>query len=274
MKELNIFGKGFIGGRFCEMTDNVIINEREDYLSKTNDILYMISTIDNSNVHTDPFLDIDTNLNILIKVLESCKHRKVVTFNFISSWFVYGNTDLPAREDSRCYPNGFYSITKRTAEQLLISYCETFDIKYRIIRMANVLGEQDKKVSAKKNALQYLIRKIKNDEDIFLYDNGNICRDYIYVDDAVTAINMVIDKGKTNEIYNVGNGEPVEMRSALAYVRLKTCSKSKFINIEPSDLQGSIQTKNMVLNVNKIKDLGYEKKYKIYDILDILIEKG
>ena len=115
----------------------------------------------------------------MIKVLENIKNKNNTTFNFISSWFVYGNTDLPAHEESYCDPRGFYSITKRAAEQLLISYCETYEIKYRILRLANVIGTGDKKVSKKKNALTYLINELKQDNAINLYSDGDLYRDYI-----------------------------------------------------------------------------------------------
>lgn len=198
--EINVLGGyGFVGGRYCEMTPTVIKNEKYDYEVKTNNVLYFISTVHNYNVFTQPYLDIETNLTALIKTLETCKDKDI-TFNFISSWFVYGNVPLPAKEDSYCDPKGFYSITKRAAEQLLISYCETFNLKYRILRLANVLGETDTKVSAKKNALQYLINELKLGNEIKLYDNGEIFRDYIYVDDVVDAINLVINNSPVNGI--------------------------------------------------------------------------
>ena len=137
---------------------------------KSKDVLYFISTVDNYNIFSDPFLDVETNLNVLIKTLEACReYSNETTFNFISSWFVYGKTDsLPASEDSYCNPKGFYSITKRAAEQLIISYCETYNIKYRILRLCNVCGETDLKVSKKKNALQHLINEVINDRDVNL----------------------------------------------------------------------------------------------------------
>ena len=91
--------------------------------------VYFISTVDNYNVHTDMHIDINTNLNVLMDVLKSFRESSPdAVFNFISSWFVYGNVPLPAKEDSHCNPRGFYSITKRAAEQMLISYCETFGL--------------------------------------------------------------------------------------------------------------------------------------------------
>ena len=264
-------GNGFVGSRYRELTENVVINAKYDYTVKDNsEVVYFISTVDNYNVHTNPYLDIETNLTTLVKTLESCKDKNV-TFNFISSWFVYGDVELPAKEDSYCNPKGFYSITKRTAEQLLISYCETFGIKYRIIRLANVLGKSDYKVSKKKNALQYMINQVVNNEDINLYDGGTMYRDYIHVDDVVQAINLIIELGNTSEIYNVGNGVQVRIRNALEYVKEKTNSTSNFGAIETVDFHKIVQTKNMVLDISKIKSLGYIPKYNINEILDTLI---
>ena len=265
-------GSGFVGSRYCELTSNVvIINARSDYTVVDNsEVVYFISTVDNYNVHTNPYIDIETNLTTFVRTLESCKDKNI-TFNFISSWFVYGDVPLPAKETSYCNPRGFYSITKRAAEQLLISYCETFNIKYRILRLANVLGKSDNKVSKKKNALQYMINQVANNEDIDLYEGGIFYRDYIHVDDVVQAINLIIEKGKINEIYNVGNGEMVFIKEALNYVKNKVNSTSKFGTMQIPQFHKTVQTKNMVLDVSKIKELGYTPKYNLYQTLDTLI---
>ena len=270
---INVLGKGFVGGRYAELTPKVIVNERNDYEVKSNEVLYFISTIDNYNVHTNPYLDIETNLTTLIKTLESCK-GKDVTFNFISSWFVYGDVPLPAKEDAHCDPKGFYSITKRTAEQLLISYCETFGMNYRILRLPNVLGETDTKVSKKKNALQYMLRQVQNNETLSLYDGGYAVRDYLYVDDVVSAINLILQKGNLNEIYNIGSGESVSVRTCIDYAIEKSGSTSKIEVIEPAKFHKVVQTVNMEIDNTKIKELGFLPKYTIYDIIDSLLEKN
>lgn len=270
---INVLGKGFVGGRYAELTPKVIVNERNDYEVKSNEVLYFISTIDNYNVHTNPYLDIETNLTTLIKTLESCK-GKDVTFNFISSWFVYGDVPLPAKETAHCDPKGFYSITKRTAEQLLISYCETFGMNYRILRLPNVLGETDTKVSKKKNALQYMLRQVQNNETLSLYDGGYAVRDYLYVDDVVSAINLILQKGNLNEIYNIGSGESVSVRTCIDYAIEKSGSTSKIEVIEPAKFHKVVQTVNMEIDNTKIKELGFLPKYTIYDIIDRLLEKN
>lgn len=266
---LNVFGgHGFIGSHFCKRGD-VVVNDKYDYVPKSDNVIYFISTVDNYNVFTDPLLDIDVNLTLLMRVLRQMKPGS--TFNFVSSWFVYGDTQLPASEESLCDPKGFYSITKRAAEQLLISYCKTFNINYRILRLANVVGRQDSKVSKRKNALQYLVNQIKDNEPIKLYDDGNFIRDYIHVDDVVNALEIVLSRGKQNEIYNIGNGEPIVFKELIDYVIAKTNSTSDVGVMEPTDFHKIIQVKSMYMNTDKLKMLGYKPSYDKFKIMDSLL---
>jgi nucleoside-diphosphate-sugar epimerase len=227
----------------------------------------MISTTDNYNVKTNPYIDIETNLTTLIRVLENCKGKDII-FNFVSSWFVYGHNNSPLTEDSYCSPKGFYSITKRTAEQLLISYCETFNIKYRILRLANVVGPGDRSVSKKKNILTYLTREIVKNNNIDLYDDGMFYRDYIHVVDVCIAINLIIEKGDINTIYNIGNGEATLFRDAINYVLSKTKSTTQLNNISSNEVHKPTYMCN-----EKLKNLGYVPKYSLSKILDELISE-
>lgn len=260
---VNLFGNGFVGKQFSAMFPT-IINERNDYVPKTNNVFYTISTVDNYNIYTDPFIDIDTNLNVLIRVLENCKNKNI-TFNFASSWFVYGNTRGIAHEDTICNPIGFYSITKRTAEQLLIEYCKSFGIQYRILRFANVLGKNDTKVSKKKNILTYMINELKNDRQVELFNKGEFYRDYIHVADLCNAVKLIMDKGEINSIYNVGNSNPILFKDAIFYAAEKL---GKTPNVK---LVSEGNTSSLYLNCGKLFDLGFTPKYTIKNMIDELI---
>jgi nucleoside-diphosphate-sugar epimerase len=276
MSKLNIFGgRGFIGSRYASLYEgDVVLNDRNDYVPKSNNILYFISTIDNYNIHTDLQVDVDTNLKTLLNVLEHVKNNPDVTFNFVSSWFVYGqNGKTPFKEDDlECNPTGFYSITKRCAEQLLISFCNTYNIKYRIFRLANVLGEGDTKISKKKNALQYLVKEIVDGKDVELYYGGNVLRDYIYVDDVCHAMHHCIANGPVNEIINVGSGKPYLflniIKKAIKYAK----SPSKIVDIQPTHFHNIVQVKNSYLDTTKLKNYGYTCEYDIDYIVAKLVD--
>jgi nucleoside-diphosphate-sugar epimerase len=276
MSNINLFGgTGFIGKKFHDLYKNeVILNERNNYIPQTNNILYLISTVDNYNIHKDLQIDIDTNLKVLMNVLEHIKYNKNAVFNFVSSWFVYGqNPDIPFHEEnSKCNPTGFYSITKFCAEQMIICFCNTFDIKYRILRLANVLGEGDNKISAKKNALQFMVKEIVNNKDIHLYYGGEVLRDYIYVDDVCDGIKICLDKAPTNQIINIGSGSPSRFLDIIDKTIKKTDSKSRIINIEPTKFHNIVQVRHSYLDTAKIRSYGFEPKYNMDLILDRLIQ--
>jgi len=285
MAFVNVFGGyGFVGSEYCKASKNgLIINYRDNYEVRSAECVYFISTVDNYNVHVDNLLDINTNLVVLMKVLDN--YRKYVQrtgeegcFNFISSWFVYGK-DSGFGEGSRgipetdsCDPKGFYSITKRCAEQLLMSYCETFDLNYRILRLANVLGTNDKKVSAKKNALQYLLGEIAKNKPVDLYDSGYFYRDYIDVRDCARAIDLCVRSGEQNSIYNIGNGKGIIFRDILRYARDAMDSASVFNTIEQKEFHKKVQSsRSFFMDNAKLRGLGYRPDYSINQTIDDII---
>lgn len=285
MAMLNVFGGyGFVGTQFLNTTKSGYIkNYRDNYEVRSADCLYFISTVDNYNVHVDSTLDINTNLIVLMKVLDNYRDYIKRTgetgcFNFISSWFVYGK-DSGFGEGSRgipetdsCDPKGFYSITKRCAEQLLMSYCETFNLNYRILRLANVLGAQDKKVSAKKNALQYILGEIAANRPVDLYDSGYFYRDYIDVRDCAGAIDLVVSKGELNSIYNIGNGQPIIFRDIVRYARDAMDSASELRTIEQKEFHKKVQSsRSFFMDNTKLRSLGYRPNYTIQQTVDDII---
>jgi dTDP-D-glucose 4,6-dehydratase len=87
MDKISIFGgSGFIGSKFCELYKNEIIKiNKNDYNPKTNNILYLISTVDNYNIHNNLHVDIDTNLKVLMNVLENIPKNTDMKFRLEKS---------------------------------------------------------------------------------------------------------------------------------------------------------------------------------------------
>lgn len=275
--DLTVFGhSGFVGSNFVNMCN---VNKIPVHLpprysrrphSESTDIINFISTVHNYNVFTDPTLDVKTNLVILTEMLESWKNnRPEAVFNQISSWFVYGprygfvERAAKTREDDSCNPKGFYSITKYAAEQLLISFAETHGLKYRILRLCNIVGPGDKGASKQKNALQYLINEMRNHRPIEIYGTGEFTRNYMDVEDCAEAIHLVMEKGNLNQIYNIGC-EPSQKfihLIKLAHALIGSNSEIRFIPAKKFHKQ--VQVENFDMDCGRLRALGFEPKYSI-----------
>ena len=272
MNNLSVFGgTGFIGGKFCQLyPDKVTLVPRDGRNPPTKDVLYFISTTTNQSVFKDLHVDIDTNLTLLMDVLSNCRDKDI-TFNFVSSCFVYGNDVLDAKETDCCNPTGFYSITKRSAEQLLISYCKTFDIKYRIFRIGNVYG-LDPTITPGKNVLGYMIGLLKQHKDIKLFDDGDYKKDYMFVEDICRAIKFLIKKSETNQIYNVATGSSMTFKDILLTASDMVSSRSEFIPVPFPKEQEYLQVKNMTLNIDKLSSMGFLPKMSFDEGLNQMCE--
>ena len=265
---ISVYGaSGFVGGRFCSLyPDLVLKQDREERKPKTKEILYFISTVDNYNVHSNITLDVETNLKVLCEVLDFCRDSDII-FNFISSWFVYGETELPAKEEYTCRPTGFYSITKKTAEDLLISFCKTYGVKYRILRLCNVLGKSDNKASLKKNALVHMINLLKQNEDVYLYDDGTPIRDVMHLDDVCRAIKLICEQGNINEIYNVGSGQPTTIGDIISKAKEYLDSRSIVKTKEAPEFHKIVQAKDFWLDTTKLQKLGFTQTISTEEII-------
>ncbi len=270
-EKISLFGAGFIGGKFAETyPDEVEVMPRDAEFTTNPHILYGISTIHNYHPKDgNPFIDIETNLLKFVRVLDKSITDGSV-FNLISTWFVYGEVPLPAQEDARCLPTGFYSITALAREQLLKSYCETFGLKYRILRLGNVIGIGDKKISPRKNALQWMVKELAQGREVKLY-KGDPIRDFIDVRDCVKAIHLVLEKGELNTIYNISNGEGLRISTLLEVANRAGGYKGKIGEMEVPDFHSKVQTSKMWMDTRKLKSLGYVKSHDIETSVEELV---
>lgn len=266
---ISIFGgSGFIGSAYKAFSQNeVFVMDRNNPNPIHSEIVYAIGTTDNYNVFENPYLDVETNLIKLISDLELLRNKfGDFSFNYLSSWFVYGDIcQPPFRENQQCEPKGFYSISKLAAEMFIRSYCETFGVTYRILRLANVFGPGDKKASKKKNALQYLINEIKDGNDINVYEGGDFLRDYIDVRDVVSAIDLVVSKLSPGGIINIGTGIPSKFSDLLEKAKSDFNSESKLIPISTPDFHKKVQVRDAYMDVSKLKELGFRPQYLVID---------
>lgn len=271
---ISVYGaSGFIGSKFIERYPDSIAIPKTRNNTDTNNILYLISTTDNYNIFEKTHLDVDTNLTKLIDVLDSISHNENITFNFVSSWFVYGkNQTLPITENALCDPRGMYSITKRAAEQIVRTYAETFKFNYRILRLTNIIGEGDwKNVNKKKNALQFMIKTLLDNGNVSLYDDGDCIRDFMYVDDAVDALKLCADKAPVNEVINISNNDPRKIGDIIRSIKEKY-NTGNVTSMPTPDFHKIVQIKDAYLDNSKLKSYGYTQKVSFDDAIDRIVK--
>ena len=126
--------------------------------------------------------------------------------------------------------------------------------------------------SSRKNAVTWMINLLKENKSIDLYDKGEVLRDFLHVNDVCEAINLICEKGKKNDIYNVSSGHPVKIKYLidLAYEFTNSSSKINFIN-EP-DFHSLVQNKDFWMENTKLKELGFIQRFPLEKIVQELCE--
>lgn len=197
-----------------------------------------------SNLFPDDY--IDTNIKGTINLIESCKRNNVKHLIFFSSSSVYGNGTPPNKETDIPKPISVYGITKLAGELLV----QSSGVPYTIIRPFSLYGEM-----GRKDQIFYKwLGLIKQGKSIQLFGDGTAKRGFTYVGDLVEAVKLILEKGATNEVYNVGGEELVSMNDILNVLKEKYNFNIEILPENKSDIKQS------QADISKIKSLGYKQK--------------
>jgi len=224
-------------------------------------IFHLASTVHNYHILDDPYIDVDINCNGTIRLLESCRQfNPSVRMIYVSSFFVNNGK-----------PKALYGATKLCAEYICKIYNKVFGLNISIARLSNVFGPGEQKNNNKKAAFNRMIQLAIEDKEIKLYNNGNIDRDYIYIDDVVSALEIIADKGEESEVYEVGKGKSLNFKYMVDTI-IKESGSGKIVSIEPPEFHKQVGIDDYYCNVDKLKDLGWEPKYTVEEGIRKTIE--
>lgn len=160
-------------------------------------------------------LYVAVNIQGTVNLLEAARHHQVRNFVFASTSSVYGRSQqIPFREqDPTDQPLAPYPATKKAGEVMGHAYHNMFDLKFTAVRFFSVYGPR-----GRPDMMPYLVTdRIFRDEEIVLFDAGQMRRDWTYVDDIVSGVLAAVDADLPYEIINLGRGEPMLMAD---FVRL------------------------------------------------------
>ncbi len=171
-------------------------------------IFHLISTTLPKSSNDNPVYDVETNLVGTLKLLSCASRAKVKKIIFLSSGgTIYGIPQtIPLCESHPNNPICSYGITKLAIEKYLHLYNSLNGIEYCILRLSNPFGERQKPSGAQGAVAVFLDKALKG-EMIEVWGNGSVVRDYIYVQDAVSAMIKAIEYTGNNRIFNIGSGK-------------------------------------------------------------------
>ena len=169
------------------------------------------------NAISHPDLYVNVNLNGTQNLLDAARATgDVANIVFASTSSVYGNTtQIPFVETDPCdRPLQPYAAAKRAAEILGYSYHHLFGLNFTTLRFFTVYGP-----NGRPDMMAYLLAdSVMKGKEIPLYDNGQMYRDWTFVDDTVSGIVAALDRPLGYEIINLGRGEPVLLKDFVEIV--------------------------------------------------------
>jgi len=161
---------------------------------------------------TRPVVDLRTNVEGTLNVLQECLKRRVPRLLYASSMTVYGQTTaLPTREDAPCDPVSYYGITKYAAERYVRATAERPDLDFEFhvtcFRMFNVYGPRQALDNPYQGVLGIFLGNVLRGEPITVFGDGQQSRDFVYVDDVVRAWASALDNTNCyGRVLNLGSG--------------------------------------------------------------------
>lgn len=202
----------FIEGNLAdkEAVDQLFITFQPDMVINLGGQAGVRYSIDNPSAY------IQSNIVGFFNILEGCRHYPVKHLLYASSSSVYGaNSKIPfSTEDQVDHPVSLYAATKKSDELMAYAYCKLYGMKATGLRFFTVYGPMGRPDMA----YFKFAKKIMEGEPIQIYNNGNMMRDFTYVDDIVAGIENILcnppkqDKeGAAYKIYNIGNNKPQKL---------------------------------------------------------------
>ena len=225
----------------------------------------------------------DTILSIVEgtkNMLEFARSQNLKRFIYLSTMEVYGapetdeiidemhSTNLNTMEVRSCYPE-----SKRLCENMCVAYMKQYGIPVNVLRLTQTFGPgvqlNDGRVFA------YFAKCVLDKTDIVLKTKGETKRSYLHIDDAISAIKYVMEYANAGEVYNVANENTYcsifEMASMVAE-KIAQGEIKVVIEEQPNAASGFAPTLRMNLDTTKLKKLGWNPQYDLYDMFEDMIE--
>lgn len=215
---------------------------------------------------TAPLVYLHSNIVGFGHILEGCRQQKINNLVFASSSSVYGaNTTYPFSENQNVdHPVSLYAATKKSNELMAHSYSHLYQLPCTGLRFFTVYGPWGRPDMA----LFKFTQNILEGKPIDVYNQGNMARDFTYIDDIIDGVMLTIDNPATSNknnmapyrVYNIGSNRPIQLMDFIATLE-KILEKKAIKNMLPMQAGDVPQT---FADISRLKnDFGYSPKTNI-----------
>lgn len=194
---------------------------------------------------TNPTAYVESNVLGFLNLLEMCRYHDCKRLIYASSSSVYGNTgDVPFRESIPVdHPVSIYAATKKSNELMAYTYSWLYKIETIGLRFFTVYGPWGRPDMAP----ILFARAIQENSPIKIFNNGNLSRDFTYIDDIVKGIHKIVCRphlvredtpGVPTVIYNIGHGSPVRLMDFISILEhnLGKEAVKEYVGMQPGDV--------------------------------------
>ena len=203
------------------------------------------------------------------------KYNKIKRFIHVSTDEVYGESKLDKDEKKKTeysllYPTNPYAATKAGAEMLALSYMHSYNLPIIITRGNNVYGPRQ----YPEKLIPKFIKYLNEDKKLTIHGDGKNKRSFLYINDVTEAFLTILEKGKINEIYNIGSENEneysvIDISKILIKIMKKTDNFDKYLTyVKDRDFND----KRYYISNIKLKELGWNQKIGFEDGLIQTIE--
>ncbi|MCX5812812.1 MAG: GDP-mannose 4,6-dehydratase [Proteobacteria bacterium] len=214
-------------------------------------IFHLAGQVNHVDSMRNPVQDLDINCRGTLVLLEALRqHNRSARIIFAGTRGEYGSSvKLPVDEDHPTNPKGIYAVTNLTAEKMVLVYDDIYGIKGTCLRITNTYGPRHHMAHDEYGVFNWFIRKAMDDEDIPVFGDGRILRDFLYVEDLVECmLSMTIVDAAYGKVFNIGTGIPVSfIELAKKIVEITGAGKARFTEftqerkeVEPGDYYADI----------------------------------
>jgi UDP-glucuronate 4-epimerase len=185
----------------------------------------------------NPHIYIDTNIKGFVNIIECCRNNNVEGLIYASSSSVYGgNLNLPFSECDRTdNPLSIYAATKKSNELIANSYNNLFGIHSTGLRFFTVYGPWGRPDMA----IYIFSKKIIEGKSIPVFNNGEMWRDFTYIDDIVSGIRSSVENNYPLEIFNLGNSHTFKIIDLIKKLEVLLGREAKldFLGMQMGDVK-------------------------------------